>query len=85
MPLGKMSYPPSKPSIYLLASKKSAPSSPLRAYFWLMGRSCCTIKTLFTTDLRQNSETLEKSLVEFKIDEATGKYKKEEIDLKLLG
>ena len=43
------------------------------------------IKTLFTTDLRQNSETLEKSLVEFKIDEATGKYKKEEIDLKLLG
>ena len=39
----------------------------------------------FTTDLRQNSETLEKSLVEFKIDEATGKYKKEEIDLKLLG
>ena len=39
------------------------------------------IKTLFTTDLRQNSETLEK----FKIDEATGKYKKEEIDLKLLG
>lgn len=43
------------------------------------------IKTLFTTDLRQNSETLEKSLVEFKIDETTGKYKKEEIDLKLLG
>ena len=43
------------------------------------------IKALFTTDLRQNSETLEKSLVEFKIDEETGKYKKEEIDLKLLG
>ena len=43
------------------------------------------VKALFTTDLRQNSETLEKSLVEFKIDEETGKYKKEEIDLKLLG
>ena len=43
------------------------------------------IKTLFTTDLRQNSESLEKSLIEFKIDEITGKYKKEEIDLKLLG
>lgn len=43
------------------------------------------IKTLFTTDLRQNNDLLEKSLVEFKIDEATGKYKKEEIDLKLLG
>lgn len=43
------------------------------------------LKLLFTTDLRQNSETLEASLVEFKTDETTGKYKVEEIDLKLLG
>jgi len=42
------------------------------------------LKLLFTTDLRQNSETLTKSLVEFKIDETTGKYKMEEVDLKLL-
>lgn len=43
------------------------------------------LKLLFTTDLRQNSETLTKSLVEFKTDEATGKYKVEEVELKLLG
>ena len=43
------------------------------------------LKLLFTTDLRQNSETLATSLVEFKIDETTGKYKVEEVDLKLLG
>lgn len=43
------------------------------------------LKLLFTTDLRQNSETLTNSLVEFKIDETTGKYKVEEVDLKLLG
>ncbi len=43
------------------------------------------LKLLFTTDLRQNSDTLEKSLVEFKIDEATGKYKMEDVDLKVLG
>ena len=42
------------------------------------------LKLLFTTDLRQNSESLEKSLIEFKIDEATGKYKIEEVNLKLL-
>jgi len=41
-------------------------------------------KLLFTTDLRQNSDSLEKSLVEFKIDEKTGKYKMEEVNLKLL-
>ncbi|MCL2341783.1 MAG: hypothetical protein FWC53_01655 [Firmicutes bacterium] len=39
----------------------------------------------YTTDLRQNSTSLEKSLVEFKIDEASGKYKMEEVELKLLG
>lgn len=43
------------------------------------------LKLLFTTDLRQNSQTLTTSLVEFKIDETTGKYKVEEVDLKLLG
>ena len=42
------------------------------------------IKLLFTTDLRQNSDSLEKSLIEFKIDETTGKYKMEEVNLKLL-
>ena len=43
------------------------------------------IKLLFTADLRQNSDSLEKSLIEFKIDEATGKYKMEEVELKILG
>lgn len=42
------------------------------------------IKLLFTTDLRQNADSLDKSLVEFKIDEATGKYKMEEVVLKVL-
>ena len=44
-----------------------------------------SIKLLFTTDLKQNSDLLDKSLVEFKIDEATGKYKMEEVELKILG
>ncbi len=43
------------------------------------------IKLLFTTDLRQNENTLEKSLIEFKTDEKTGKYKMEEVNLKILG
>lgn len=43
------------------------------------------LKLLFTTDLRQNTDLLQKSLVEFKIDETTGKYKMEEVDLKILG
>ena len=43
------------------------------------------LKLLFTTDLKQNSDTLEKSLVEFKTDEKTGKYKMEEVELKILG
>ena len=42
------------------------------------------IKLLFTTDLRQNADSLDKSLVEFKIDETTGKYKMEEVVLKVL-
>ena len=43
------------------------------------------IKLYFTTDLRQNEETLDKTLVEFKIDEETKKYKMEEVEVKLLG
>lgn len=42
------------------------------------------IKLYFSTDLRQNEETLAKTLIEFKLDEATSKYKIEEIELKLL-
>jgi len=42
------------------------------------------IKLVFTTDLRQNSDSLEKSLVEFKADKETGKLKMEDVDLKLL-
>lgn len=41
------------------------------------------IKLYFTTDLRQNMETLEDTLVEFKLID--GKYKMENIELKLLG
>ncbi|MBO5479289.1 MAG: replication-relaxation family protein [Clostridia bacterium] len=42
------------------------------------------IKLYFSTDLRQNNETLAKTLVEFKLDETTNKYKMEDIELKLL-
>ena len=42
------------------------------------------LKLLFTTDLRQNSDSLEKSLVEFKADKETGKLKIEEVALKVL-
>ena len=41
------------------------------------------IKLLFTTDLRQNKETLDDTLVEFKL--VDGKYKMEDVELKLLG
>ena len=41
------------------------------------------IKLYFTTDLRQNKETLEDTLVEFKL--VDGKYRMENIELKLLG
>ena len=41
------------------------------------------IKLYFTTDLRQNEETLENTLVEFKL--VDGKYKQENVELKLLG
>ena len=43
------------------------------------------IKYYFSTDLRQNEETLDKTLVEFKQDEETKKYKMENIEVKLLG
>lgn len=41
------------------------------------------IKLLFTTDLRQNNETLKDTLVEFKL--VDGKYKMEDVELKLIG
>ena len=43
------------------------------------------LKLLFTTDLRQNDDSLEKSLIEFKVDSSTKKYKIEEVPLKILG
>ena len=43
------------------------------------------IKLYFSTDLRQNEETLSKTLVEFKLDEETNKYKMENVEVKLLG
>lgn len=41
------------------------------------------IKLYFTTDLRQNEETLDKTLVDFKLED--GKYKMENVEVKLLG
>ena len=41
------------------------------------------IKMYFTTDLRQNEETLDKTLVNFKLED--GKYKMEDVEVKLLG
>lgn len=41
------------------------------------------IKFLFTTDLRQNQDTLANTLVEFKL--VDGKYKMENVELKLIG
>lgn len=43
------------------------------------------IKLYFSTDLRQNSQTMDKTLVEFKLDEKTNRYKLEEPQIKLLG
>lgn len=42
------------------------------------------IKLLFTTDLRQNSESLTDTLVEFVLNPETKKYKMESVELKLL-
>ena len=41
------------------------------------------IKLYFSTDLRQNEETLANTLVEFKL--VDGKYKMENVELKLIG
>lgn len=43
------------------------------------------IKLYFTDDLNQNSTTLDKSLIEFTTDQATGKYKMNNVEVKLLG
>ena len=42
------------------------------------------IKLYYTTDLRQIEENLSKTLIEFKLDEETNKYKVEDVELKLL-
>ena len=42
------------------------------------------IKYYFTTDLKQTTTTLEKSLVEFIVDEETGKYKAKNVAIKFL-
>jgi len=42
------------------------------------------IKLYFTTDLRQIQENLGSTLLEFKLDEKTNKYKVEDVELKLL-
>ncbi len=42
------------------------------------------IKLYFTTDLRQIEENLNKTLLEFKLDPETNKYKVEDVELKLL-
>ena len=41
-------------------------------------------KIYFTTDLKQNNSSLENSLTEFVLDEKTGKYKIQELALKIL-
>ena len=43
------------------------------------------IKLYFTTDLRQNSESLENTLIEFRVDEETKKYKMFNVEVKILG
>ncbi len=48
------------------------------------GNEISKISLLFTTDLRQNEGDLSKSLVQFKLDEKTNKYKVENVSLKLL-
>ena len=42
------------------------------------------IKLYFSTDLRQNQETLSNTLVEFVLDETSNKYKMKELTIKLL-
>lgn len=42
------------------------------------------INLYYTTDLKQNSESLESTLTEFKLDPKTNKYKAQNVELKLL-
>ena len=42
-------------------------------------------KIYYTTDLKQNANTLNKSLLEFSKDETTGKFKANSVEIKLLG
>ena len=42
------------------------------------------MKIYFTTDLKQNNNTLTNTLTEFVLDEETGKYKIQELNLKIL-
>ena len=42
------------------------------------------LQLFFTTDLKQNEESLKKSMYEFKLDEDTKKYKMENVEIKLL-
>ena len=48
------------------------------------GLEISKIKLYFTTDLRQNKESLEDTLIEFKLDEATNKYKVADVELRIL-
>ena len=48
------------------------------------GLEISKIKLYFTTDLRQNKESLEDTLIEFKLDENSNKYKVANVELKLL-
>lgn len=48
------------------------------------GLEIANTKVCITTDLKQNATNLSNSLSEFVIDEATGKYKMQEINLKIL-
>ena len=43
------------------------------------------IKLYYTTDLKQNDESLDESLVEFAKNEETGKFKMKNTKIKLLG
>ena len=43
------------------------------------------INLYYTTDLRQNEVSLGRSLVEFKLDSETNKYRMENVEIKLLG
>lgn len=48
------------------------------------GAEIAQIKLLFTTDLKQNNETLANTLTQFVLDKTTNKYKLENVELKLL-